>query len=142
MTNNKLYEQLIKGISKQIKNTLNEIEIPKWRQVPGTRYIWHGSWADPEVVYRGYHLNVNDLEDYLYDCFKEIIDEEGVEPGAYIFELTGEILDNTSEEICYEKWLEYQGTSYLLDALEVTISNYLNIYGRKTKNFYNSDELE
>ncbi len=28
-------------------------------------YIWHGSWPDPELVYRGKHLNYWDVEEFL-----------------------------------------------------------------------------
>lgn len=51
-----------------------------WRGVVGTRFIWHGEWADPEVEYDGELLNANELDDYAWDVYKDTICvEQGTE---------------------------------------------------------------
>lgn len=44
-----------------------------WRGVEGTKFIYHGEWSDPEVLYNDEKLNYNDLEnnlwaEYEYEC--------------------------------------------------------------------------
>lgn len=41
-----------------------------WRGVKGTTFIWHGEWADPEILYDGEELNASQLEDYAWDVYK------------------------------------------------------------------------
>ena len=54
-----------------------------WRGVPGTRYIWHGEWADPEIEYKGYLINANDVEDFFYDRYMEGIQDQGFGTEGY-----------------------------------------------------------
>ena len=42
-----------------------------WRGVPGTKFIWHGEWADPEILYKNQLINSNDAEDMLYNSYEE-----------------------------------------------------------------------
>lgn len=35
------------------------------------KYVWHGSWSDPEVIYKRYSFNYWDLENTLWDEFRE-----------------------------------------------------------------------
>ena len=38
----------------QLKKLVKESFTNKpWRGVPGTKFIWNGEWADPEVEYDG-----------------------------------------------------------------------------------------
>jgi len=37
----------------------------------GIEFIWHGEWADPEVEYEGRRFNYYDLEDPLWEIFRE-----------------------------------------------------------------------
>ena len=44
------------------------------------KYIGHGDWADPEVIYKRYSFNYWDVEDALWNAFldeKEISDYKG-----------------------------------------------------------------
>lgn len=34
-----------------------------YRGVPGSLFIWHGAWNDPEVIWKGQSINANDVED-------------------------------------------------------------------------------
>ena len=45
--------------------------------VPGIKYISHGDWGDPEVEYKGVRFNYYDLEDGLWDEYKEEMEEQG-----------------------------------------------------------------
>lgn len=51
-----------------------------YRGVPGSVYIWHGEWSDPEVLWDGVELNANDIEESLRYSYKEYCDENGEEP--------------------------------------------------------------
>ena len=48
-----------------------EVEADLFYGVPEVEFIWHGEWADPEVAYKGKLYSYTDLEDTLYDDFKD-----------------------------------------------------------------------
>lgn len=35
------------------------------------RFIWHGAWADPELMYKGHVFNFYDIERRLFEMCKE-----------------------------------------------------------------------
>ena len=37
----------------------------------GIEFVWHGAWADPELVWHKKSFNYYDLENMLYSDFKE-----------------------------------------------------------------------
>lgn len=41
-----------------------------WRGVKGVTMIWHGEWADPELVYKGCYANYWAVEDSLFEMYK------------------------------------------------------------------------
>ena len=73
-----------------------------YRGVPGSTYIWHGEWADPEVIWDGVSLNCEDIEESLWCSYKDDCEENGQEP--------------TNEG--YEAWLEEMGTDYIASQLD------------------------
>ena len=72
--------------------------------IPGTRFIWHGEWSDPEVEYQGKLYNGNSLEDTLWSIQTEC-EENGKEPSEEEFDnlpidwFTNNFLDITMEDI-------------------------------------------
>lgn len=50
-----------------------------YRGIPGTTWIWHGEWSDPEVEYKGKVFNVNDIEDYLQSVYEDECFDNGTE---------------------------------------------------------------
>lgn len=46
--------------------------------LPDVKYVWNGEWADPGLIYQGKYFNVNDIEDALWDDFREYCEETGV----------------------------------------------------------------
>ena len=105
-------------LGKQLKNALNEgghicwtdedgnfrtNSKDLWRNVPGTRFIWHGEWSDPEIYYNGELLNYNDVEDSLWNYYKEVICDEN-----------GEI----PTEEGYEAWVEREDPDWLKSQLD------------------------
>ena len=50
-------------------NSLTEDNIKTWRGVPGTKWIWNGEWADPQVEYDGETINANELEDFAWEQY-------------------------------------------------------------------------
>ncbi len=39
--------------------------------VYGIRFIWHSEWADPELIWHKKSFNYYDLEQPLWECYKE-----------------------------------------------------------------------
>ena len=73
-----------------------------YRGVPGSIYIWHGEWADPEVLWDGVELNANDVEESLWYSYKDECKEMGENP----------------TENGFESWLEEMGTEYIASTLD------------------------
>lgn len=46
----------------------------------GVYFIWHGAWADPEISYRGHTVNYYDVENAVYEDYKEFCSENGLKP--------------------------------------------------------------
>ena len=61
-----------------------------YRGVPGTTFISHGEWSDPEIWYDGVELNANDVEEGLWYTYKDVCEENG----------------ETPTEQGYEQWLD------------------------------------
>lgn len=73
-------------------------------------YKWHGSWSDPELIYKGKHLYYYEIEEFLYDDYKEYLiemDTMGIKPYSfekwieknktYCYNLIDEFLDTFKE---------------------------------------------
>ena len=73
-----------------------------WRGVPGTTYIYHGEWSDPEIFYKGELLNYWDVEEGLEYMYKYDV-EEGEFNGTF------------------DEWVEAQGPEYLASQLDEII---------------------
>jgi len=72
-----------------------------YRGVPGSIYIWHGAWSDPEVIWKGVSLNANDIEDRLWYSYEDRCEENGEEP----------------TEQGYDAWVENEDIASTLDEL-------------------------
>lgn len=44
---------------------------PNYCGIEGVKFIYHNSWADPELYYRGEYFNLYDIEDSLYADYQE-----------------------------------------------------------------------
>jgi hypothetical protein len=73
-----------------------------YRGVPGSTYIWHGEWSDPEILWDGVELNANDVEESLWYSYEEECKDNG---------------ENPTEE-GYEDWLKEMGTDYIASQLD------------------------
>lgn len=47
--------------------------------VPDVEFIWHNSWADPEISYQGELYNYFDLEEGLLNYYHEVCEETGID---------------------------------------------------------------
>lgn len=43
----------------------------------GFRFVYHGDWADPEIVWHGHSMNIHEIEDPMWEVFCETADEHG-----------------------------------------------------------------
>lgn len=73
-----------------------------YRGVPGSTFIWHNEWADPEVLWNGVKLNENDIEEGLWYSYEDDCEERGENP----------------TEQGYEAWLKEMGTEYIASQLD------------------------
>lgn len=68
----------------------------------GIRFIWHGQWSDPEIIWHGKSFNYYDLENTLYSYYSEeqnpLDFEIWVKKNAY---LAREILQNLLDCKCF-----------------------------------------
>lgn len=113
-----LYEKIMRNVSVQVKKALNESENTMWRNVPGTQFIWHGEWSDPEIKFEGYTLNEPDANEFLWNAFEDACEDEW-ERDQYR-KNTGKTLVNTEE--CFNEWLDYQGTDWVQSILRDMIN--------------------
>lgn len=73
-----------------------------YRGVPGSTYIWHGEWSDPEILWKGSELNANDVEDTLWEDYQDACRE----------------LKEKPTEDGFEDWLDEMGTNYIASTLD------------------------
>lgn len=73
----------------------------KWRNIPGTELVWHGEWADPEIIYKGKSVNYWSVEDALELSYKSEENNVG----------------------SYEQWVSEQDSKYLISILEEIIAS-------------------
>ena len=52
----------------------------RFHGIPGTVFIYHGEWSDPEVWYDCEEYNASMFEDTFWDMYKTECEEEGKEP--------------------------------------------------------------
>lgn len=76
-------------------------QLPSWRNVKGTKFIYNGAWSDPEIYYKGRVFNVYDVESGLDD--EDLQDPEAIK--GY--------LDDLCFAGCGERYKEGDGT-YLI----------------------------
>lgn len=62
-------------------------EYPNWYGIEGVGFIWHGSWSDPEIEYKGKRINSTIVEDTMWERFKEDCEEDGEMPTEDKFKL-------------------------------------------------------
>ena len=82
--------------------TLEEIFAPikpnrLYCNIPDVYFIWHGEWADPEVMYQDKLFNLPmDVEDLLWANYEWDCEENGFE---VIEENFAEYVENNSEDV-------------------------------------------
>lgn len=77
-----------------------------WRGVPDTTFIFRGDWADPTILYKGKEINCYDVEDGLWETYKDECEEN----------------EEIPTDDGYEKWLNGLDKGYLQSELDNYIS--------------------
>ena len=52
---------------------------PRWMNIRGFRFIYHGCWSDPEIAWHGHMMNIHDLEDPMWELYQEYCQERDVQ---------------------------------------------------------------
>lgn len=81
-TDEEFYEEEISDSVDKVSDS----DLPTWRGVEGSKFRWHGEWADHEVEYRGKLFNEVELEESLWLIYKDDCFSEGIEPTEEGFE--------------------------------------------------------
>lgn len=75
----------------------------------GIKFIYHGEWCDPELIWHGKSFNYYDIEAPLWECYREECTENGITPTDDAFAawvknnayMVREYLQNLNENKCY-----------------------------------------
>lgn len=88
------------------ENTIFKVEIiqPTALGIPNTIFVYHGDWANPEIIYKGKSLNYYSVEDYFWEIYKE---------------QTGK-----SDENGFLVWMKAQDKVWLTSCMDEIISNF------------------
>lgn len=70
--------------------------LPYWYGIKPIKFIWRGSWADPEICYNRMVVNSHTVEDAMYERYHEHCKEEGLESSDDGF---AEFMRNNKSEI-------------------------------------------
>lgn len=52
----------------------------------GMEFIWHNEWCDPEVIWHRHRFNYFDIEDPLWDYYREECEEKGMSADVDAFD--------------------------------------------------------
>lgn len=80
-------------------SSFSEKHTETYRGIPGTKFVWHGEWSDPEVIYKGKTMNYWDCDEMLNDAY-----DADVENGDF--------------EGDFDNWVEQQDKKYLQSLLD------------------------
>lgn len=156
------YDESLKETKKKSKfleahynNETGEVEPDLFYGVPEVEFIWHGEWADPEVAYKGNVYSYTDVEDALYDDFKDrvqsgdiVISTEGYEdlPRGTREEQAEEdaFYDfvNGSPDIVYELLNDLEPIDTYEESLKEGYSIVDLVSGEKFGNFSSADQAK
>lgn len=81
---------------------INEEVVKTYRGVPGSQFIWHGEWSDPEIIWKGKSLNYWDADEALWQSYKDDCIEKNEE----------------ATEQGFDAWLAEQGIGYIESTLD------------------------
>lgn len=87
-----------------------------YRGIEGTVVIWHGEWADPEVRYNGENLDIYELNDYLWEIFQDMMENE-----KEWFKQKGIKEEETEES--FQQWMNEQGDEWVKSQIEEILTN-------------------
>lgn len=46
-------------------------ELPNWYGILNIGFVYHGEWSDSEVEYKGKRINSHDIEDVMWENYRE-----------------------------------------------------------------------
>lgn len=58
--------KMVDGVMKVVPKELRD-----WYGIEGIGFVWHGEWADPEIEYKGKRCSCYEVEDTLWNEFRE-----------------------------------------------------------------------
>lgn len=107
------FEESIKGRRNKRVKRINEAF---YRGNRGIEYVYHGEWADPDLIYDGYTFNYWDIEDALWEDFLERV-EDGDIGVSFDREFAENHADDDAVEDAFNLYVQENGVDYLKDVI-------------------------
>lgn len=126
-----------------------------WRGVPGVTMIYHGDWSDPELECDGQTRNYWDVEDSIYDFYKELKnagDEDHLaQPQKYKFDDSDEDFNKFCQDHaddvydCFRESRKVNASKHIKESETAnagTTEGFAEFLTRKGFNLYKSGTME
>ena len=107
LTESDLHRIIKHSVNKILSESKRTLRESTWRGVPGTKFIWHGEWSDPEIEYKGELINSNDAEEGLWYAYKDECEEMG----------------QPATDRGFDEWVDQQDPEYLASMLDDYVYN-------------------
>lgn len=72
-------------------------ELPNWYGIENIGFIWHGSWSDPEIEYKGKRINATIVENTMWERYRDDCEMFGTNADVDRF---GLYMLKNQEEVC------------------------------------------
>ena len=61
-------------------------ELPNWYGIENIGFIWHGSWSDPEIEYKGKRINATIVENTMWERYRDDCEDLGINADTFHFD--------------------------------------------------------
>lgn len=96
-----------KNVKKSSKKRFTESKVTgNFHGIPDMKFVWHNTQSDPGVIYDGKYFNANEIDDTLWEEFREYCAETGV----------------IEDYDMFDQWVS-ENTDYVYDLVNVMIEN-------------------
>ena len=90
--------------TKTINRHKKHLSESTYRGIPNTKFVWHGEWSDPEVIYKGKSINYWDADEHLNSSYQADV-EDGYQGS-------------------FDQWIKEQDPKYLESCLDELIMDW------------------
>lgn len=106
-------KESIKGRINERKERVNEAF---YRGNKDIEFVYHGDWADPDLIYDGYTFNYWEIENALWEDFLERVEDGDIDV-SFDREFAEHHDDDDAVEDAFNLYVQENGVDYLNDAI-------------------------